>query len=562
MTATIKPGNSDTITVAQGDFIVLQNSASGKARIELASGSKKGRIIVDAHKGHATYGPFDAGSVTVGAVVGSLSYAYGARPAIASDGATQSSGALSGLLYEGDSLAAHGYFEGNPTCTAVGGVGSVLMTASVPQVGGQIKIGNVTNDIRWNGFHDVLAASGNTATIAVPTDIAATATTTRSQITASLPHQRSASGAHNWAEWIDGKVYPLTANLAIGGRVLTEIVADFYTQGPGLYRNMLVDFDGGTNDPKNAIDPAVSAAAYEAFVSNCRDCGHRVICNTVPALYGAANTADTQQKTLQLNKEIRRIAVQYGMELVDRYALLQDPATAAILVANVDTADNIHLTPAAAKILGAAKALIYAKYLPTRSVNLPATTSDTIGTITTSNNIIDGFFAGTGGSGGAGSIATGWTLAPTTMTVTGSKGTGTVGATQILTLSGSAGSFTFTGANVAASVVPGGTYEFVGKISLANFADSSFRMTMELIPTMTRPGMSSFVGSVRACFCRLTTTAFPLGDNALTLRTEPITIPSDATVTGFQLRLTGVKAGAPGGTETVTLENWALRRIT
>jgi hypothetical protein len=80
MNATLSQGSSVSITLAQGDFVALQNAASGKARIELTSGSRKSTVIVDAHAGNKVYGPFDAGSISIAALAGSLKYSFGPNP--------------------------------------------------------------------------------------------------------------------------------------------------------------------------------------------------------------------------------------------------------------------------------------------------------------------------------------------------------------------------------------------------------------------------------------------------------------------------------------------------
>jgi len=474
------------------------------------------------------------------------------------DGSPVSGGGnpLTGLLIDGDSLAARNSNELAVTSlTQSGGTATLTAPGLAPPIGATIRIGNVTNDQRWNGNVVVLTSSGGSVTFACASDLASPATTTRSQITVNILCQKRADGDLVWAELLNGVNYAFAANVAIGGRVLSEIVADFDALGPGLYSNCLIDFCGGTNDPKNGVATATSSAAMEAYIKKAIARGHRVLINTVPPLAGAANTSDVQVKTLALNAEYRRLAARYKQPLYDKYAALVDPAAAAIKAGNFDSADNIHVTPTGCRIAGAAKAPIYAANLPVRPVALPGTTSDTAGVITGSANILSGFFAGTGGTGGAGSIATNWTLVPATITVTGSKGTGTVGETQVLTLSGASGSFTFTGPSVHPSVVAGGVYEFVGKLALANFV-AGVRLTPSLTTTI-----NGAVGEARALSTVSATQPLPTGALALTFRAEPITIPAGATVSGMRPTLVVVTTGVPGGTETITLENFAINRI-
>lgn len=72
MTTTITQGNSAVITVANGDYVYLNNSASSQARIEITTGRGAGTILATNHAGRRQYGPFEAGTVTVKAIVGSL----------------------------------------------------------------------------------------------------------------------------------------------------------------------------------------------------------------------------------------------------------------------------------------------------------------------------------------------------------------------------------------------------------------------------------------------------------------------------------------------------------
>lgn len=459
---------------------------------------------------------------------------------------------LVGLLLDGDSLSAQNHNELSPLTGAAqtGGTATITVSGLTAVPGQRIKLGNF-GDPRWNGIFTILTAAGTTSTFAIdPAADASPGIGSRSQAVCSLLSQRTASGDYVWAEMVNGVNYTLIDNVALGGRTLAEINEDF-ASGPGRYRACLIDFCGGTNDPKNGIATAVSSAALEAYIVKAIARGHKVLLNTVPALAGAANTADVKAKTLALNAEIRRLAIAYRQPLFDRYTALINPASADTLAANIDSSDNIHLTPTGARICGVGKAAIYAAHVPTRRVALPATTSDTIGTITTSANIIDGFFAGTGGSGGAGSVATGWTLAPTTITVTGSKGSGSVGATQILTLSGASGSFTFTGTSVHAQLVAGASYELVGKIALANFA-AGIRVTVA-IETNT--------GEVRALATRSATTPLPTADGTIIFRSDPFTVLAGSVPTAFRPKLTVVTTGVPGGTETITLEDWAINRL-
>lgn len=467
-----------------------------------------------------------------------------------------------GVLIDGDSLGAQNWTELQVTgaITQAAGTASLTTTSLSSTPGGRVKVGNY-GDSRWDGEFTVATLAGTTITFPIDANAdVAPSFGTRSQGVINQPLQRTASGDYVWAEMVNGTNYSLIDNVAIGGRVLTEILSDApFTIG--RYTGCLIDFCGGTNDPKNGVSLAVSSAAMESYIQYAISCGHTVLINTVPPLYGAANTAGVQQATLSLNKEFKRLAIAYNQPLYDKYAALVDPATAALLAANADTSDNIHLTPTAARICGTAKASIYANFVPTRRINLPATTSDTIGTISTSQNIMAGFFTGTGGatSGSAsGSIATGWTLGGTLAAV-GSKGSGTVGSTQIITApadgSASGKTTTLVGTSIHASLVAGGRYEFVGKLTLAGFT-SPVRATLAMLMTLPAGG-----GEIRAVSTRNATSALPTGSVPMTFRSEPWTMPAGTTASVCTPSLTLVQTGATAGTETITCESWAFNRL-
>lgn len=464
---------------------------------------------------------------------------------------------ITGLLIGGDSFGALNWGELSIlTLTQSRGLATLVATSLTAAPGMRVRVGNVTSDKRWNGFYTVKSVASSTITFDCNPTLDPAPTTTRSQMTVNLSEQRTANGEYVWAEAVNGVSYRLVDNVGIGARRLTEMVEDF-DLFEGKYTNCLIDFCGGTNDPRNSISTAVSSDAIEKYILKALGRGHRVLLNTVPALAGAANTALIQQLTVALNAEIIRLGAKYGMDVYDKYNALIDPATAATAAANIDSSDNIHISPTAAKIGGIAKSAIYSRYIIPSRLNFPGTVADLVSVITTSNNILDGFFSGTGGSGGAGVVATGWTLTPTTITATGSKGTGDVGATQIITLSVASGSFVLLGPSVHASIVPGGTYEFLAKVGFANFA-AGVRITLGIESTIN--GVVNGV-AIRALTTRTPQAPIPIANATYSFRTEPIVIPADATVTNFRPSATIVTTGVPGGTETVTFQNFAIRRI-
>lgn len=67
-------GSSVSITVTSGQYVEVNNSATSRARISHSTQSG----VISNHAGRRRYGPFDAGTVTITAIVGGLTYDSGA----------------------------------------------------------------------------------------------------------------------------------------------------------------------------------------------------------------------------------------------------------------------------------------------------------------------------------------------------------------------------------------------------------------------------------------------------------------------------------------------------
>lgn len=74
MTTTLAQGSSAVVTVAAGDYLYLNNTVTSQARAEITTGRGAGTILATNHTGRRQYGPFEAGTLTVKAVAGSLEY--------------------------------------------------------------------------------------------------------------------------------------------------------------------------------------------------------------------------------------------------------------------------------------------------------------------------------------------------------------------------------------------------------------------------------------------------------------------------------------------------------
>lgn len=77
--ATLSQGSAGTVVVTAGQYVSMKNAPTGSARLELANGL----VHKIHHNGSAVYGPFDAQTLRIAAVVGTLTYAGGALGSVA-----------------------------------------------------------------------------------------------------------------------------------------------------------------------------------------------------------------------------------------------------------------------------------------------------------------------------------------------------------------------------------------------------------------------------------------------------------------------------------------------
>lgn len=67
-------GNGVTLTVAEQEFVHLNNGASGNARLEVVTGANAGAVVAVGHSGARLYGPFGAGTLSLQSVSGDCIY--------------------------------------------------------------------------------------------------------------------------------------------------------------------------------------------------------------------------------------------------------------------------------------------------------------------------------------------------------------------------------------------------------------------------------------------------------------------------------------------------------
>lgn len=459
-----------------------------------------------------------------------------------------------GVSYNGDSFEARTWnesvaFDGTPSQS--NGIATWPKNNHAILPNQSMYISGYTDD-RWNGRFTVLNEGYAANSFKTAIDPSAPQSPTAGLHAVVMdPPQRTPSGPYSWVEYKTGLDFGFRGvMMARGGRLLSQMDAEWERDAAYVTGRVVMIQGGGTNDPKGGVAPTSSIASIRSMCAKNRRRGWETILCTVPPLAGAANTSDTIQKTLELNSYIWQLGLELGLPVWDLYSIAVDPATSAIKAIYVDT-DNIHVNPRFWQAAEPTLTLILQrKGLAGMPIQLPATIADTIGVNSGSSNVMDGFFAGTGGAvaGTAvdNGIATGWTLTGVTAAFEGSKGTGAAGASQIVTVpNASAGNYSLVGASVHASLAAGQRVRFIGLVESTMVAP--FRATFGVNATIN--GVSSVTMRMASTFSA--TQAFPAGTYAMVLQSEPWDIPSGLTITNFAPALTVVLTGAA---ETGTLE--------
>lgn len=341
---------------------------------------------------------------------------------------------LGGVILNGDSLLAKNWNTQPSAATPsrVGRLATHNITAN-SLLPGMVFYSDGWNDPAWNGAFTAIDVTANTVTAAISESASAAPGAGAFTPGYVLP-QRNALGWFNWCEWIAGVTYGPISMASRGARTLSNIAAGFEAYVASADADVILQ-GGGTNDAINLTPISESDNALTYMIRRARELGKTMILQTVIPQRG--KSAAVNGAILALNKMIRQKSAYYGLPLVDLYALTVEAASLDAQAALIN-ADGVHQLAALSQLIPPVLNPILQARCPYERINLPVTTSDLLGTNASSNNLIDGFFAGTGGTeaGGAdGDTATGWTLTNAGLTTcTGSKGAPGVGASQIVTI--------------------------------------------------------------------------------------------------------------------------------
>ncbi|MCG7385089.1 GDSL-type esterase/lipase family protein [Paenibacillus sp. ACRRY] len=153
-------------------------------------------------------------------------------------------------------------------------------------------------------------------------------------------------------------------NAGISGQRTDQMLARFDTDIVNK-RPSLCTIMGGTNDVKQGILPAVALANIEAMVLKCFPARITPILATIPPLDEGKVT-----EVLQVNAGIYKIARKYGLDVLDFYSLLVDPATSKYKSGY--STDGIHPGTTPVKLMGQYAAEQLLPKLPAFRTNVPA----------------------------------------------------------------------------------------------------------------------------------------------------------------------------------------------
>lgn len=455
------------------------------------------------------------------------------------------------ITYNGDSIIGLDWrllASSEITASQTGGLATITLANHAIPPNTHIHMDGWSDPL-WNGTFTVLVAGVTANTFNFEIDPAASASPTDGTFVANftIPVHQLAEGVVNWATWLSGMDLGKAYNAAIGSRLMSDMVAAFQRdvapQGPG---GLLLQ-GGPTNDCKNAVATATSLSGTEELFIKARKIGMRTMALTVPPLLGATNTTARANAILAYNAGERELTTEMDLKLGDWYSLLVAGASteAAAATGMVDPTDLIHTTPRAAKMLAEAELIPWFTSMGFGSPTpLVSSVADTVGTLTSSTNMLPAM-AGTGGSvsgtGASGQIFTGWTgvgaitggAATTVFTVEA----GPVNSLVHVDISGTGGSFTITGPSILASLEVGDWISFCGLVDVN--MPTAFRMTLSLnliaggVTYQIRPISTSGVDR-----------PLPAGNYSLCFNSEPWQLPAGWRLTSVVPAAVVVPTGA------------------
>lgn len=340
------------------------------------------------------------------------------------------------------------------------------------------------------------------------------------------------------------------ASLAVPGSTIEQMVARFDTT-VALAAPDIVHLIAGTNNVSTGASVGTYLAGVDAYRIKVEALGAKLVLGTLPP---RVETTARRSLTLAYNAALRAYAAAHGIDLIDYYAVLVDPATGGFL-AGLGNADQTHPTNLGNTVMGATFAAHASRLVPLGGVPRPEENSDP------NNLITNGMFLGS-----ITSPADPTKLVPQGWSVTTSNHRTGIAASVEEPLPGSKSKRyrltfnAFTGAdyNLAAvsnaKVIPGHTYAMFGGISLEGMRNSDVAAGGAVLTIVAVFNGSDTSGSR---YRALSSTAYDIERGFFY---EEFVLPAGITTMNVQVQL--LSPGGASGVGRVDLDSFGLYDLT
>lgn len=306
---TLSANTGVTLTVGATDMLLIDCPSGGRARVEAISGvdgASTKKILVEHPGGRRQYGPFGAGTISLGAIGQALRYDYGVSPSIPD---------TSPALY-------------NPeTQSLVSGAGNIAI--NLPRANTMICMGDSWIDL---GFQP---ANGG----------------------------EQASGWLTVANIMLGRPFDLV-DAGVSGDTTTQMLARFAADVLAVSSGWVYIPGGTINDPAASITAATAIENVRSMLAQARGSGRVVVTSTVPTntLLASAAYDDRRRYQATMNNWLRRNAKAYGAILIDIDSVCTDPATGTFRTNY--SYDGVHLSYVGTHRLGGYAADLLQEFVP------------------------------------------------------------------------------------------------------------------------------------------------------------------------------------------------------
>lgn len=326
-------------------------------------------------------------------------------------------------------------------------------------------------------------------------------------------------------------------SLAVPGSRLDEMVSRFDAT-VALSEANVVHLIAGTNNVSQADSVSVFVSQLNDYLKKVRGIGARLILGTLPPRN--VTPASRRALTLQYNRAIHNFGAANGVDIIDYYSALVDPATGSFK-SGLGNVDQTHPTSAGNRAIAELLVNHLKTLLPTGGVYLCQDNADT------GNLVSNGMFLGsiTNPDNPSTLVPSGWSVqggthrAGITASVDNSDTT-IPGAWYVLDFNNFTGTEYIVGAVSSGNVVPGARYALTGRFSAEGLRNSDSGNGATLVVAAIFNGNDTTAYRARA----LSGTAYDVDSGVFGIE---FTAPSDAASMNVQIQLfANTASGGPG----------------